>query len=65
MFGNFFDIWNTTIHAKIPREVVRHFFGQFLRFVEFLPKFEDFKTIFVTYDNLQQRKMPDMSSIVE
>ena len=65
MFGNFFDILNTTVCAKVPQKMARHFFGQFSIFVDFLPKFEDFKTIFAIYDNLQQRKMLDMISIVE
>ena len=65
MLGNFFDILNTTLCAKMPQKMDRHFFGQISIFVDFLSKFEDFKIIFAIYDNLQQRKMLDMISIVE
>ena len=52
MLGNFFDILNTTVCAKVPQKMARHFFGQFSIFVDFLPKFDDFKTNFAIYDNL-------------
>ena len=61
----FFDVWNTMVHATTPQKYARYFLGWFLIFVDFLPKFQDFKPIFASHDNLQQKKIKKFISIVQ
>ena len=43
--GNFFEVWNTMVHARMPQKNAEWIFGWFSILVIFLPNFEDFKPI--------------------
>ena len=40
MFGNFFEVWNTMVHARMPQKNAEWIFCRFLIFVTFLACFE-------------------------
>ena len=63
--GNFFEVWNTMVHARMPQKNAEWIFGWFSILVIFLPNFEDFKPILATLDKLQGNEMKNLISIVE